>query len=42
MKSFMQTKETVTRNWYVIDAKDIALFMNEYAELTSKNAESER
>ena len=25
MKTFMQTKETVTRNWYVIDAKDIAL-----------------
>ena len=25
MKSFMQSKETVTRNWYVIDAKDIAL-----------------
>jgi large subunit ribosomal protein L13 len=22
MKSFMQTKETVVRNWYVIDAKD--------------------
>ena len=25
MKTFMQAKETVTRNWYVIDAKDIAL-----------------
>ena len=25
MKSFMQSKETVTRNWYVIGAKDIAL-----------------
>ena len=25
MKSFMQSKETVTRNWYVIDAKDIPL-----------------
>ena len=26
MKStFMESKETVTRNWYVIDAKDIAL-----------------
>ena len=25
MKTFMQSKETVTRNWYVIDAKDIAL-----------------
>ena len=25
MKTFMQTKETVTRNWYVIDAKDVAL-----------------
>ena len=25
MKSFMQSKETVTRNWYVIDAKDVAL-----------------
>ena len=23
--TFMQSKETVTRNWYVIDAKDIAL-----------------
>ena len=22
MKTFMQSKETVTRNWYVIDAKD--------------------
>ena len=25
MKTFMQTKETVARNWYVIDAKDIPL-----------------
>ena len=25
MKTFMQSKETVARNWYVIDAKDIAL-----------------
>lgn len=25
MKTFMQTKENVTRNWYVIDAKDIPL-----------------
>ena len=25
MKSFMQSKETVTRNWYVIDAKDMPL-----------------
>ena len=25
MKTFMQTKETVTRDWYVIDAKDIPL-----------------
>ena len=25
MKTFMQTKETVTREWYVIDAKDIPL-----------------
>ena len=25
MKTFMQAKETVTRNWYVIDARDIAL-----------------
>ena len=25
MKTFMQTKETVVRNWYVIDAKDIPL-----------------
>ena len=25
MKTFMQSKETVTRNWYVIDAKDIPL-----------------
>ena len=25
MKSFMQSKETVTREWYVIDAKDVAL-----------------
>ena len=25
MKSFMQKKEEVTRNWYVIDAKDVAL-----------------
>ena len=25
MKSFMQSKETVTRSWYVIDAKDIPL-----------------
>ena len=25
MKTFMQTKETVTRDWYVIDAKDVAL-----------------
>lgn len=25
MKTFMQRKEDVTRNWYVIDAKDIAL-----------------
>ena len=25
MKSFMQSKETVTREWYVIDAKDIPL-----------------
>ena len=25
MKTFMQSKETVTRNWYVIDAKDVAL-----------------
>ena len=25
MKTFMQTKETVTRDWYVIDATDIPL-----------------
>lgn len=25
MKTFMQTKENVERNWYVIDAKDIPL-----------------
>ena len=25
MKTFMQSKETVAREWYVIDAKDIAL-----------------
>lgn len=25
MNSFMQSKETVTRNWFVIDAKDIPL-----------------
>ena len=25
MRTFMQSKETVTRNWYVIDAKDIPL-----------------
>lgn len=25
MKTFMQTKENVVRNWYVIDAKDIPL-----------------
>ena len=25
MKTFMQSKETVTREWYVIDAKDIPL-----------------
>ena len=25
MKTFMQSKETVTRNWYIIDAKDIPL-----------------
>ena len=25
MRTFMQRKEDVTRNWYVIDAKDIAL-----------------
>ena len=25
MKTFMQTKETVTRSWYVIDATDIPL-----------------
>ena len=25
MKSYMQKKETVERNWYVIDATDIAL-----------------
>ena len=25
MKTFMEKKETVNRNWYVIDAKDIAL-----------------
>ena len=25
MKTFMQRKEDVTRNWYVIDAKDVAL-----------------
>ena len=25
MKTFMQSKETVTRNWYVIDAKDVPL-----------------
>ena len=25
MKTFMQSKETVTRDWYVIDAKDVAL-----------------
>ena len=25
MKTFMQSKETVTREWYVIDAKDVAL-----------------
>ena len=25
MKTFMQKKEEVTRNWYVIDAKDVAL-----------------
>ena len=25
MKTFMQTKENVARNWYVIDAKDIPL-----------------
>ena len=25
MKTFMQSKETVTRSWYVIDAKDIPL-----------------
>ena len=25
MKTFMQSKETVTRDWYVIDAKDIPL-----------------
>ena len=25
MNTFMQSKETVTRNWYVIDAKDIPL-----------------
>ena len=25
MKTFMQSKENVARNWYVIDAKDVAL-----------------
>ena len=25
MKTFMQSKESVTRDWYVIDAKDVAL-----------------
>ena len=25
MKTFMQSKETVARNWYVIDAKDVPL-----------------
>ena len=25
MKTFMQTKETVTRNWYVIDAQNLPL-----------------
>ena len=25
MKTFMQSKETVAREWYVIDAKDVAL-----------------
>ena len=25
MRTFMQSKETVTRNWYVIDAKDMPL-----------------
>ena len=25
MNTFMQSKETVTRDWYVIDAKDVAL-----------------
>jgi len=25
MKTFMQTKETVTRNWYVIDAENLPL-----------------
>ena len=25
MKTFMQSKETVTRDWYVIDATDVAL-----------------
>ena len=25
MKTFMQSKETVARDWYVIDAKDVAL-----------------
>ena len=25
MKTFMQSKETVTREWYVIDAKDVPL-----------------
>ena len=25
MKTFMQSKETVTRNWYVIDAKNVPL-----------------
>ena len=25
MRTFMQKKETVTRDWYVIDAKDVAL-----------------
>ena len=25
MKTFMQSKETVTREWFVIDAKDIPL-----------------
>ena len=25
MRTFMQRKEDVTRNWYVIDAKDVAL-----------------